>query len=238
MTTLKDKVAVVTGSTRGIGRAIAEMLLDEGVKVVVSARDTAQVERAARDLAARGAVAGVPCDVRNRGQVDALIAAAEQRFGGLDILVNNAGVGTFKNVADMTDAEWAAVLDTNLTGVFYASRAAVAAMKRRGGGTIVHVGSLAGKQSFPGAAAYCASKHGLLGFSEAFMQEVRYDHIRVSCVMPGSVETGFGGEKRAPAEWKLTPGDVAEVVLGVLKQDGRALASRIELRPSEPARKG
>jgi 3-oxoacyl-[acyl-carrier protein] reductase len=233
-TSLRGKVAVVTGSTRGIGRAIAEQLLDEGVKVVVSARDAAAVERAAKDLAARGEVAGVPCDVRVRAQVDALIAAAGQRFGGLDILVNNAGVGVFKHVTEMSDEEWSAVLDTNITGVFYASRAAAIAMKRRGGGTVIHVGSLAGRNTFPGAAAYCASKHALLGFSEAFMQEVRHDHIRVSCVMPGSVETDFGGEKRAAAPWKLTPGDVAEVVLSLLKQDPRALASKVELRPSEP----
>ena len=237
MPPIRDKVAVVTGSTRGIGRAIAEQLLKAGAKVVVSARTAADVQAAAKQLSALGQVEGVVCDTRDRAQVDALIAAAEKRFGGVDILVNNAGVGTFVAVADMSDADWAQVIDTNLTGVFYASRAAVHAMRRRGGGTIVHIGSLAGKAAFPKAAAYCASKYGLIGFSEALMQEVRHDHIRVSCVMPGSVDTEFGGPGRAPQPWKLSAGDVAEAVLDILRQDGRALASRVELRPSEPPRK-
>ncbi len=106
-----------------------------------------------------------------------------------------------------------------------------------GGGTIVNIGSLAGKQAFPRAAAYCASKFGLVGFSEALMQEVRHQHIRVSYVMPGSVDTSFGGGGGSPQPWKLTPADVAEVVLDVLRQDSRALASRVELRPSEPPQK-
>jgi len=236
MTSLKSKVAVVTGSTKGIGRAIAVKLLEEGAWVVISARSAGEVAQVARELGARGEVEGVPCDVRVRGQVDALIQAAVRRFGGLDILVNNAGVGVFRHVAEMSDEDWGATLETNLSGVFFACRAAVAAMKPRGGGTIINIGSLAGKNAFPGAAAYCASKHGLVGFTEALMQEVRYDHIRVSCVMPGSVDTAFGGEGKA-APWKLSAEDVAEVVLGLLHQDPRALASRVELRPSEPPRK-
>ena len=137
----------------------------------------------------------------------------------------------------MTDEGWRRVIATNLDGVFYCCREAVPAMRKRGGGTVINIGSLAGKQAFPKAAAYCASKFGLLGFSEAFMQEVRYDHIRVSCVMPGSVDTEFSGTGREPQPWKLAASDVADVVLGLLKQHPRALASRVELRPSEPARK-
>jgi len=237
MPPIHGKVAVVTGSTKGIGRAVAEALLKEGAKVVVSARTAAAVDGAAGELGRMGEVLGMACDVRDRAQVEALLAAAEKRFGGLDILVNNAGSGRMAPVADMSDADWDQVIDTNLTGVFYASRAAVHAMRRRGGGTIVNIGSLAGKAAFPKAAAYCASKYGLIGFTEALMQEVRYDHIRVSCVMPGSVDTEFGGPGRAPQPWKLSAGDVAEAVLDILRQDGRALASRVELRPSEPPRK-
>ena len=137
----------------------------------------------------------------------------------------------------MTDEEWDTVIGTNLTGAFYCARAAVHAMKKRGGGAILHIGSLAGKQAFAKAAAYCASKYGLLGFSEALMQEVRYDHIRVCCIMPGSVDTDFGGSARARQPWKLQDEDVAQTVLWVLDQHPRALASRIELRPSEPERK-
>ncbi|MBI5836960.1 MAG: SDR family oxidoreductase [Candidatus Eisenbacteria bacterium] len=237
MVSLKDKVAVVTGSTRGIGRAIAELLLAEGARVMVSARDAAAVDAAVRDLASRGPVAGRACDVRDRAQVEALVADTEERFGGLDILVNNAGVGVFKDVQAMSDDEWDSVMRTNVDGVFFACRAAVPALRRRGGGAIINIGSLAGKQAFAGAAAYCASKHALVGFSEALMLEVRHDHIRVAYVMPGSVETDFGGSGRPAAPWKLSSGDVAEVVVGLLKQNPRALASRVELRPSEPPRK-
>ena len=237
MIELKGKVAVVTGSTRGIGRAIAEALVDAGASVVISARSGDDVRRASETLATKGQALGVPCDMRSREQVDALVQAAEQRFGGLDILINNAGVGAFGAVADLSDRQWEDCIATNLTGVFYACRAAVPAMRRRGGGYIVNIGSLAGKQAFPKAAAYCASKFGLIGFSEAFMQEVRYDHIRVSYVMPGSVDTEFGGPGRAPQTWKLGAEDVAEVVVDLLRQHPRALASRVELRPSEPPRK-
>lgn len=237
MNPLKDKVAIVTGSTRGIGRAIAEALLRDGCKVVISSRSGDDAVQVAEALAPGGAVLGVACDVSRSDQVRDLLAAAERKFGGVDILINNAGVGGFEAVETMSDETWERVLATNLTGVFYCCRAVVPAMRRRGGGTIVNIGSLAGKQAFPKAAAYCASKFGLLGFSEAFMQEVRYDHIRVSCVMPGSVDTEFGGGQHQPQPWKLSPEDVADVVMGLLRQSPRALASRVELRPSEPARK-
>jgi short-subunit dehydrogenase len=135
----------------------------------------------------------------------------------------------------MEATEWQATLETNLTGVFYCCRQALPLMKERGGGYIINIGSLAGKNAIPGMAAYCASKFGLIGFSEALMQEVRHDHIRVSYVMPGSVDTGFGGGRReGSASWKLAPEDVAEVVVDLLEMEPRALPSRVELRPSEP----
>ena len=131
---------------------------------------------------------------------------------------------------------WQATIETNLSGLFYCCREAIPAMKRRGGGYIINIGSLAGKNAFPGGAAYNASKFGLIGFSEALMQEVRYDHIRVSYVMPGSVNTLFGdsGEQQPSETWKLWPEDVANVVVQLLEMDPRALPSRVELRPSEP----
>ncbi len=238
MQDLKNKVAIVTGSTKGIGQAIAHSLLKAGAKVVVSGRREADCARVAKEFSASGEAFGIACDVRSREEVDALFAATEKKFGGVDILVNNAGLGEFKSVADMTDEEWSNVIDTNLTGVFYASRAGIHAMRKRGGGAILNIGSLAGKQAFPKAAAYCASKYGLLGFSDALMQEVRYDHIRVCCIMPGSVDTDFGAPGKERQAWKLQGEDVAEAVLMVLNQDPRALASRIELRPSEPPQKG
>jgi 3-oxoacyl-[acyl-carrier protein] reductase len=161
----------------------------------------------------------------------------------VDVLVNNAGIGKFANVADMSLDDWRQILDTNLSGVFYCSRAAIPAMKTRGGGFIINISSLAGKNPFTGGAAYCASKAGLNAFSEALMQEVRYDNIRVSYVLPGSVSTGFGDRGAAGdadpstslgAGWKLTPDDVARVVVDLIAHDSRSLPSRVEIRPSRP----
>ena len=151
--------------------------------------------------------------------------------------MNNAGVGQFANVADMSTDDWRLMLDTNPSGVFYCTRAAIPEMRRRGGGFVINISSLAGKNAFTGGAAYCASKAGLNQFSEALMQEVRHDNIRVSYVMPGSVATGFGGTSGG-AEWKLAPEDVAKVVVDLISHDARSLASRVELRPSRPPRKG
>ncbi|HET9528807.1 MAG TPA: SDR family NAD(P)-dependent oxidoreductase, partial [Blastocatellia bacterium] len=157
-------------------------------------------------------------------------------LGKLDILINNAGVASRSYVENMSDEEWRSTLETNLTGVFNCSRAAVRSMKRGGGGYIINIGSLAGTAGFAGGAAYCATKFGLIGFSESLMQEVRHDHIRVSCVMPGSVNTGFGrrSEQDPSTTWKLWPEDVAEVVANLIEMEPRALVSRVELRPSEP----
>jgi len=159
-----------------------------------------------------------------------------QAFGTLDILVNNAGIGSHSYVEQMSVEEWNATLETNLSGVFYCCHEALPLMKSNGGGYIINIGSLAGKHASPGSAAYCASKFGLVGYSEALMQEVRYEHIRVSHVMPGSVNTSFGrggGQDTAKA-WKLLPEDVASAVINLLEMDPRALPSQIELRPSEP----
>ena len=167
-----------------------------------------------------------------------MVSATAARFGGLDVLVNNAGIGIFANVADLTPEEWSAVIDTNLTGVFNACHAALPELRKRGGGYIINISSLAGKNAFQGAAAYCASKSALNAFSEVLMQEVRYDGIRVSYVMPGSVATGFsGGDESKGAEWKSSPDDVAAAVVDLLALDPRSLVSRVELRPSKPPRK-
>jgi NAD(P)-dependent dehydrogenase (short-subunit alcohol dehydrogenase family) len=169
-------------------------------------------------------VHGRSCDVRSHNEVHELFGRAKDTFGKLDILINNAGVGSRGNVEDMQVEDWRSTIDTNLSGVFYCCREALPLMKHSGG-YIINIGSLAGKYAHPGSAAYSASKFGLIGFSEALMQEVRFDHIRVSYVMPGSVNTGFGrgGGKQDPANtWKLLPEDVASVVIGLLDMDPRA----------------
>ncbi len=238
MTAIEGKKALVTGGTRGIGRAIAGALLQKGVDVFICGTSEKRVELAVEQLGKGGVgrVFGTVCNVREHAQVQALVKETARRLGGLDILINNAGIGSFHSVEELHPEVWRAMLETNLSGVFYCCREAIPLMKRRGGGYIVNIGSLAGKNAFPGGAGYNATKFGLIGFSEALMQEVRYDHIRVSYVMPGSVDTEFGqaGATGAAAGWKLSARDVAETVVHLLEMDPRALASRVELRPSEP----
>lgn len=236
MSNIENKSAVVTGSTRGIGLAIARAILERGGRVFICGRDSAEVERKTTSLESEHGdrVVGAACDVRNYDNVRSLFSRVRQAFGTLDILVNNAGIGSHANVSEMSVEEWDATLETNLSGVFYCSHEALPLMK--GGGYIINIGSLAGKHASAGSAAYCASKFGLVGFSEALMQEVRYDHIRVSLVMPGSVNTGFGrgGGQEPGKTWKLLPEDVAAVVINLLEMEPRALPSQVELRPSEP----
>jgi NAD(P)-dependent dehydrogenase (short-subunit alcohol dehydrogenase family) len=233
---LRGKVALVTGGSRGIGLAVAKALVAGGASVVLTGRDRNDLDRAQAELGA--AALGVAADAREAEAVESAVRQAVDRFGGIDVLVNNAGIGLFRNVADMSIAEWQATIDTNLTGVFYYCHAAIPHLRARGGGWIVNISSLAGKNPFSGGAAYCASKAGLNAFSEALMQEVRYDNIRVTYVMPGSVATGFGGRGGADRpDWKIQPEDVGQVIVDLLLMPARSLPSRIELRPAKPPQK-
>ena len=237
---IRDRAAVVTGSTKGIGLAIVEALLEGGARVVISARNEREVGDVAKRLAKAHPerVASTTCDVRSESEVAKLFECADQAFGGVDILVNNAGVGLHKNLADTTLEEWNTVIETNVTGAFLCSRAAIPRMRRRGGGYILNISSLAGKNTFPGASAYNASKFALNGMSGALMEEVRHDGIRVSWIMPGSVNTYFGGGAPDPKqEWKLTSEDIARVVVDLLRHDPRSLPSAVEIRPSRPPKK-
>jgi NAD(P)-dependent dehydrogenase (short-subunit alcohol dehydrogenase family) len=231
---LNGMVGIVTGGSKGIGLAIARAFLDRGMQVAISARKDGELQDAARRLGGTDVLA-VRADVREPAEAQRLVDETVRRFGGLDVLVNNAGIGRFATVADMSLDHWREIVDTNLSGVFYCSRAAIPAMKIRGAGFIVNISSLAAKNPFTGGAAYCASKAGLNAFSEALMQEVRYDNIRVSYVLPGSVSTGFGDRgSSGEADWKLAPEDVARVVVDLIAHDPRSLPSRVELRPSRP----
>ncbi|HEX7078339.1 MAG TPA: SDR family oxidoreductase [Candidatus Eisenbacteria bacterium] len=236
----KGKTALVTGSTKGIGLAIAEALLNEEMNVVISARNHAETAAvaAAFERNHKGRVLGTPCDVRREEDVEALYQATDRAFGGVDVLVNNAGIGFFKNLEEMSLEEWNSIIETNLTGVFLCTRAAIPRMRKRGGGYVINLSSLAGRNAFPTATAYNTSKFGLNGLSEALMQEVRYDGIRVSYVMPGSVNTYFNGATPdRKAAWKIQPEDVAEIVVDLLRHPARSLPSRVEIRPSQPPRK-
>ncbi len=206
---------------------------------MITGRDQAGVDAAVRMLGTAAGdgsrVGGMAADIRDRLAVETLVTEASRRFGGVDALVNNAGVGVFTDVASMSDLDWDRVIDTNLTGVFYATRAVIPELRRSGGGWIINIASLAAKNYFPRGAAYCASKAGLLAFSEAVMQEVRYDGIRVSVVMPGSVATHFNGHTPSDEDaWKLAPEDVAEVVVDLMRHPGRSLPSKVEIRPAQP----
>jgi 3-oxoacyl-[acyl-carrier protein] reductase len=240
MDTVRGKVALVTGGSRGIGRAIACALVAEGANVAVTGLSGAHLSSARPSIeeAGPGSVETLQADVRKNDDVQRAVTATVARFGGLDILVNNAGVGIFKPVADMNPEDWATVIDTNLTGVFNCCHAAIPHLRARGGGYIINISSLASRNAFPNAAAYCATKAGLNQFSEALMQEVRYDGIRVSYVLPGSVATGFNNRSETDgADWKTSPEDVAAVVMGLLHSDPRSMPSRVEIRPSRPPRK-
>lgn len=236
---LQNTIALVTGGTRGIGLAIATALLDRGACVAVSGVRDESVRLASETLSAFAERATVvQADVRRPDEVERMVEETVAAFGGLDVLVNNAGIGRFAELADMAIDQWHEVIDTNLHGPFYCSRAAIPHMRRRNGGWIVNISSLAGKNWFAGGSAYCASKAGLNAMSEALMHEVRYDGIRVATVMPGSVFTEFGGRVPGDADsWKLGAEDVARVVVDLIGHDRRSLPSAVEIRPSQPRRK-
>lgn len=229
------KTALITGGTKGIGYAIAESLLKNGYSVYICGRNREEIESAVAALSEIGTAFGKVCDVRDEEQVKNLIGSCISRLGGIDVLINNAGVGYIgKNVEETTSDQFRQTLETNLFGVFYACHHAIPHMKGSGG-YIINISSLAGQNAHPGMAAYNASKFGLNGFSEALMQEVRHDNIKVSYICPGSVNTFFGGDQPGDDKaWQLQPDDIAQTIIGLLKMDPRALPSKIELRPSKP----
>lgn len=237
---LEGRVAIVTGGTRGIGRGITEALVREGIHVSISARSRNEIDETVEALLAigKGRAMGVVCDVRDHSQVKAFFERTMQELGRLDILVNNAGIGKFQTVEEMSPEDFRGILETNLFGVFYCCHEAIPVMKKNGGGYIINISSLAGTNAHPRMAAYNASKFGLNGFSEALMQEVRHDGIKVSYIMPGSVNTEFGGDTPSDDKnWQLVPADIARVVVDLLHHHERTLPSRVEIRPSKPPKK-
>jgi 3-oxoacyl-[acyl-carrier protein] reductase len=233
------KTALVTGGSKGIGLAIAEALIAKDYNVVITARNESEVLEAAKHLNAisPGRAVGLQADARDYAAQEAAVSKAISEFGSLDVLVANAGVGIFKPVQDLTLEDWDAVIDTNLTGVFYSVKASIPELEKSAG-YVLTISSLAGKNPFEFGAAYNASKFGLNGFSEAIMMDLRKLGIKVSYIMPGSVATYFNGhtpnEKDA---WKIQPEDIAQIVVDLLGMNPRTLPSRVEVRPSQPPRK-
>ena len=238
---LKNKVALVTGGSRGIGLAVAKELLRRNCNVMISGRSEKSLEEAAMqlrqvnndtDVGSHDVCRG---DVQKACDAKQMIRSTVDKFGGVDIVINNAGVGIFEDVSEQSVEDWDCVISTNLSGVFYCCQAAIPYLRDRGGGWIINVSSLAGSHPFATGAAYCASKAGLDAFTTALMQELRFDGIRVSSVAPGSVSTSFaGGSRHAVEPWKLTPADVAKAVVDLLGHETRSLPSRMEIRPSQP----
>ena len=227
---------MVTGGTRGIGRAIAERLLREGVMVSICGRTAESVAHAVEEMKPLGRVFGKAADVTDFVQVRSFFHAVAEEFGRLDILVNNAGEGVFRKVADMTPDEWRRNIDLNLNGPFYCSHEALALFGTPGG-FIVNISSLAGKNAFSGGAGYNASKAGLNKFTEALMLDHRHDKVRVCSIMPGSVDTEFGGDsstRSGDTSWMIAPEDVAEAVAMVLAMPERTMISAVEMRPARP----
>ena len=232
MTNIKGKVAVVTGAGRGIGRAIAAELARKGARVVVAARSVAELEETARMA---GAASVMPTDVRNREDVQRLLEHAASQLGPVDILVNAAGIGVAGPVADFSDLDYDAVLDTNLKSIFFGSRCVLPSMIERRTGHIVNIASIAGKVGSANLAVYCASKFGVVGFTQALAEEVRQHGIRVSLICPGSTDTSFLGSSSKSSKSRdrmLSPGDVAHAVTMIVTQEANSFISEVIIRPT------
>lgn len=226
---LDKKVAIVTGSGRGIGKAIALKLASEGAKLILTARSKNEIDKVCKE--AKNAIA-IKCDVSKEEDVKNVIRKAIDKFGRIDILVNNAGVGYWGNVIDTKIEEFDEMMNINVRGVFLFTKIVLPYMIKQKEGFIINIASIAGKQASPGLAGYCASKFAVVGFSQALFQEVRNYGIRVCCVCPGSVDTKMHSSK--DKSWMLKPEDIAKAVFDVLMQDKRAMISELIIRPSIP----
>jgi len=237
MRRLKDKLAVITGGSKGIGKAIATALGREGCRIVITARHVGDLQKAARELTRLDIqVLTIKTDVRKLKDVEALVARVEDKLGSPHILVNNAGIGRFGEVINMKEEDFCATLETNLFGVFYCTRTFLPGMIAQKEGHIVNISSHAGKNTFAGGSAYCASKHGLIAFSECLMMEVRQHNIKVTTVCPGTVQTGFSPRTKEQT-WALTAEDVAKSVVDVVTSSPGSIVSMVDLRPLQPPRR-
>lgn len=230
-----DKVAYITGGTKGIGYGIAEVLLRAGIKVAISGRKLEAAEAAARQLSSdESKVIGLASDVRNFVDEVKAVQSIQEKFGRLDFVIANAGLGIFKPVDEMSTDDWQAMIDTNLTGIFHTLKASVEELKKTEG-YYISIASLAGTNFFEKGAGYNASKFGAVGFTQAAMIDLRKYNIKVSTIMPGSVSTHFNGNEPSEKDaWKIQPEDVGELILNIFNMNPRTLPSKIEIRPSKP----
>lgn len=239
MQDLKNKVAFITGGSKGIGYGTAEILIKEGMNVALTSRsaEAAQIAADALNKLGGGKALGLESDVRDFDSQQAAVKKAEQELGSIDFLFANAGLGHFGSIADLSIEQWNEVIDTNLTGVFYSIKASLESLQKTQG-FIITLSSLAGTNFFAGGAAYNASKFGLTGFTQAVMLDLRQMGIRVSTIMPGSVATHFNDHVPNESDgWKIQPEDIGLMVRDLLKLNARTLPSKIEVRPSKPPKK-
>lgn len=235
MDALQDKVAYITGGSKGIGYGIAEMLLKEGMKVAITSRKLQAAQEAAKSLSAdETKVLALESNVSSMEAEKKAVEQIINRFGRLDVLVANAGVGHMANIEALTEEDWKDTIDTNLTGVFNSVKASLEGLKKTKG-YIITIASLAGANFFANGSAYNASKFGLVGFSQAIMLDLRQYGIKVTTIMPGSVATHFGGHTPSDADaWKIQPEDIGQMVADLLKMNPRTLPSKVEVRPAVP----
>ncbi|MGB8474877.1 MAG: SDR family NAD(P)-dependent oxidoreductase [Candidatus Acidiferrum sp.] len=229
---LSGRVALITGGSRGIGRAIALRLAQLGSSVAICGRDAQALASVEAELKKLGfPVYSRITDVSESAAVATLVDSTQSALGPISVLVNNAGIGLFGPAHDQTEADWNRVLDTNLKSVFLVSRAVVPSMIRRGAGDIINISSLAGRNTFAGGGLYCASKWGLQGLSACMAEDLREHGIRVSVVSPGSVATGFSPRGPKDPSKALAPEDVAHAVEMIVTQAPQSFVSEIQLRP-------
>ncbi|WP_031427963.1 SDR family oxidoreductase [Flavimarina sp. Hel_I_48] len=241
MDKLKNKVAFITGGTKGIGRGIAESLLKLNMNVAITSRTQSAAQEAADELnnanSGEGNVIGIEADVRDYDSQKEAVAKILDKWGQIDVLVANAGLGHFGNISELTVDQWDETISTNLTGVFYSVKATLEALQNSEG-YIFTISSLAGTNFFAGGSAYNASKFGLTGFSQALMLDVRDKGVKVTTIMPGSVATHFGGhEPSSDDDWKIQSEDMGQIVSDLLQMHPRTLPSKVEVRPSKPPKK-
>ncbi|EIM76456.1 short chain dehydrogenase [Nitritalea halalkaliphila LW7] len=239
MVNLKQKTALITGGSKGIGLGVARSLMEQGMRVAITSRSLEAAQKAAESLAdvGSGEILALQADVRNFQEQEQAVAAVMEKWGQLDLFVANAGLGHFASIEEMSHEQWHEVIDTNLTGVFYSIKAALAGLKASKG-FFITISSLAGTNFFAGGAAYNASKFGLTGFSQAIMLDLRQHGIRVSTIMPGSVATYFNDHVPSEADhWKIQIEDIGKLVVDLMHMHPRTLPSKIEVRPSMPGGK-
>ena len=232
---LKGKSAIITGASKGIGKAIAEHYGREGAKLVISARHEELLRKVNDELGSNGIEStAVVADMANEDEVKRLVKTAADIFGRIDILVNNAGFGIFKPVSEMTTKEYDELFNVNVRGMFIASREALKYMTRQNDGVIINIASLAGKNAVENGAVYAATKWAMLGFGKSLMLEVRRYNIRVITICPGSVDTDFSSSSSRNRDRFLKPEDVAEAAVLAASLPARAMMSEIDLRPTNP----